>query len=43
MPNPLWLPNRLRRSLGTPKPTSTNVYRCWWAGVGLTGFEPATL
>jgi hypothetical protein len=24
-------------------PTSTNVYRCWWAGAGLTGFEPATL
>jgi hypothetical protein len=43
MLNPHRLPNRLRRSSGTTKPTSTDEYQCWWAWVGLTGFEPATL
>jgi hypothetical protein len=43
MPNPHRLPNRLPRPSETTMPTSTNVYQCWWAGVGLTGFEPATL
>ena len=43
MRNPLRLPNRLRRSSETTMPTSADVYQCWWAGVGLTGFEPATL
>ena len=34
------------RHLGSSEmtmPTSANVYQCWWAAVGVTGFEPATL
>jgi hypothetical protein len=43
MPNRRRHPNRHLRPSGTTKPTSTDEYRCWWAYVGLTGFEPATL